>query len=493
MMSNGTLSVLRPFWVIGLTGHRHLSHPEEVGQALVQLLGSLREEIGGDLGCVSSIAIGADTLFARAACSLSLPWRALLPAPAAEFREDFEASDWRDVEHLLTQAAGIEVRAASSSKEEDYIECGLDMVDQSDLLIAVWDGEPARGMGGTADVVAYARSLGKPLIILNPKTLQIEREGLDGQPFVDPEIDYLNNLPDRAATAPPIDSTAPENLLRFFRKVDQMAARTAPNVRRWVASSVVMNAGATILVACIIAFTLHLPLLDATAFALTAGAMGVGFYLRYRKVHEQWVHCRVAAEMCRAAIATWDLPWLVLPEIPAQSAAFGRLATSLRMMHLNSRPAEEPDFDRLRDRYLNGRIADQLSYQRARAARLSAQRRRLVLAFWVCSALAVSRGLFVNLFGMEGLDAETSRFMSQFLPLALPCLAGSALALVSVFDLNGQLARAREAVAFLTAARDRAADCRNVYALQRAIVWTEGYLTREIADWFTLSRQPRYG
>jgi hypothetical protein len=35
------------------------------------------------------------------------------------------------------------------------------VVDEADRLIAVWDGEPARAFGGTADVVAYAREKGR--------------------------------------------------------------------------------------------------------------------------------------------------------------------------------------------------------------------------------------------------------------------------------------------------------------------------------------------
>lgn len=35
-----------------------------------------------------------------------------------------------------------------------------------DRLIAVWDGRPARGYGGTADLVAYARGLGVPVQVL---------------------------------------------------------------------------------------------------------------------------------------------------------------------------------------------------------------------------------------------------------------------------------------------------------------------------------------
>ncbi len=42
------------------------------------------------------------------------------------------------------------------------------MIDTADELYAVWDGEPARGYGGTADVVAYARERGKPVSVIWP-------------------------------------------------------------------------------------------------------------------------------------------------------------------------------------------------------------------------------------------------------------------------------------------------------------------------------------
>lgn len=38
-----------------------------------------------------------------------------------------------------------------------------------DRLLAVWDGKPARGYGGTADVVAYARRTGVPVRVLWPE------------------------------------------------------------------------------------------------------------------------------------------------------------------------------------------------------------------------------------------------------------------------------------------------------------------------------------
>jgi hypothetical protein len=42
------------------------------------------------------------------------------------------------------------------------------MLGQADELWAVWDGRPARGYGGTADVVARARDSGIPVRVIWP-------------------------------------------------------------------------------------------------------------------------------------------------------------------------------------------------------------------------------------------------------------------------------------------------------------------------------------
>ena len=42
------------------------------------------------------------------------------------------------------------------------------MVDEADELYAVWDGKPARGYGGTADVVACARDKHLPVRVIWP-------------------------------------------------------------------------------------------------------------------------------------------------------------------------------------------------------------------------------------------------------------------------------------------------------------------------------------
>ena len=46
------------------------------------------------------------------------------------------------------------------------------MLDDADVLFAVWDGQPARGYGGTADVVAEARRRKVPVRVIWPDGAQ---------------------------------------------------------------------------------------------------------------------------------------------------------------------------------------------------------------------------------------------------------------------------------------------------------------------------------
>ena len=46
----------------------------------------------------------------------------------------------------------------------------------------------------------------------------------------------------------------------------------------------------------------------ATAFAVGAGMLALALVLHYHHKHHNWVRCRLAAEFCRSALATWGLP-----------------------------------------------------------------------------------------------------------------------------------------------------------------------------------------
>jgi hypothetical protein len=48
------------------------------------------------------------------------------------------------------------------------MDASVQMIEQADELFAVWDGKPARGYGGTADVVDAARKRGLPVTVIWP-------------------------------------------------------------------------------------------------------------------------------------------------------------------------------------------------------------------------------------------------------------------------------------------------------------------------------------
>jgi hypothetical protein len=52
------------------------------------------------------------------------------------------------------------------------------MLDAADELFAVWDGKPARGYGGTADVMAVGREGGIPVTVVCPEGSQRDRPHL---------------------------------------------------------------------------------------------------------------------------------------------------------------------------------------------------------------------------------------------------------------------------------------------------------------------------
>jgi hypothetical protein len=490
---------LSPIWVVGFVGHRHLRNPEKITKVLETLLDSLRSEIPGQLVGYSSVAVGADTIFADTCLSSGIPWIAVLPQPEQEFRSDFAQSDWERTSALLQRAARVE--SLSRVKEADrnlaYLECGLLMVEEADLLIAVWDGKPSRGVGGTADVVANARNLAKPLILIHPDSLAIQREHFLTEVFSDPEMNYLNQLPHRHEIPGREEAEPEERVRRFFQKVDAKAARIAPKFRRWVAASVIMNAVAAILVAATIGFQVNSLILNAIIFVLMAAATIAVALIKRKRAHRKWIRCRVASEICRSSLATWRLADVGEPVWFNQLPGFTRLAKTIRFLKLTDGRRQAVNIGEWRQKYLTARIDEQIHYFRRRRQRLNFALSILTFSFWTFSVLGIGRTIFTGAaFGIGPVvSVGPSDFLAwhaSFLPIALPLAAGCALSLISIFDLNGQLTRSKAMESLLNKARDRIEKCESLPSLRRAVENTENAFASEVFEWFTLFRYPRF-
>jgi len=158
---------------VGITGHQNLGVPETVAwveKTLQEVIAKHNFQHG-----FTSLAIGADQLFAQILRELNLPYTAIIPC--REYEKTFQMSEYLENYRILHQsAAAVVTLDFGPPTETAFMAAGKRVVDLSDIVIAVWNGQPAQGLGGTADAVKYAREQKKRIVHINPITRQIEEK-----------------------------------------------------------------------------------------------------------------------------------------------------------------------------------------------------------------------------------------------------------------------------------------------------------------------------
>jgi hypothetical protein len=161
--------------VIGVTGHRKLgSAPsfandlktaiERISQVMPRFKKTLLQ-----FTILSPLAEGADRMVVREI--LRIPnsvLEVILPFEKDDYVKDFKTTKSKaEFEELLSHAKSIKVLPYKDNRNEAYAQVGLYVVDHCDVLIALWNGLPAAGRGGTQEVVKYAKEIKRPLIWIN--------------------------------------------------------------------------------------------------------------------------------------------------------------------------------------------------------------------------------------------------------------------------------------------------------------------------------------
>lgn len=116
------------------------------------------------------MALGVDTVFALATLELrdlGLPIELECAIPCRN-----HSSKWFDnsvkVYNAILEQADYETLVSDCEYNNNVMQIrNVYMVDNCDVLIAVWDGTS----GGTANCVKYAESIGKRIIRINPNTI----------------------------------------------------------------------------------------------------------------------------------------------------------------------------------------------------------------------------------------------------------------------------------------------------------------------------------
>ncbi len=152
-----------PGFVVGITGHRDVSAANvDLVKTIEKVLAGLRDQAGSKpVTLLSCLAEGADRLVARlAADTIGASLVAPLPFAPEEYEKDFaSAQSRREFYDLLGEAQLWFVVDDDGGRDGDrscsYACVGAWLVAHCDVLIAVWDGKPPRGDGGTGQLVEW--------------------------------------------------------------------------------------------------------------------------------------------------------------------------------------------------------------------------------------------------------------------------------------------------------------------------------------------------
>jgi len=172
---------------VGITGHRPESLPPDAPARLLADMSlicsqifDLAAAIGAEntdlfssdlpeMSLATSLAEGVDRLAADAALDRGYQLVCVLPFSREEYARDFKTVDSREqfAGYLRQARAVFELDGVRSEEAEAYEAASQIMIANSDLIIAVWDGQPSGGIGGTADTIHRALRVGRPVIWLS--------------------------------------------------------------------------------------------------------------------------------------------------------------------------------------------------------------------------------------------------------------------------------------------------------------------------------------
>jgi hypothetical protein len=230
---------------------------EEAGRALLERERDCFAPGPPRLRFVSPIADGADQIAADLALELGWELQVVLPFSSAIYRKSLANHGARErFDALMGQATCLlELPGDPDDSLDAYIMTGRATVAHCDVLIAVWDGKPPRGRGGTGEVVQLALTRGTAIVhvpldkradprilwaAFDPSVVTVADDPGVARPLERADVDALLT----GLLMPPPDELEQNFLKRFLKeRVRQIRARieyqlllTAAGVRRFRAS-----------------------------------------------------------------------------------------------------------------------------------------------------------------------------------------------------------------------------------------------------------------
>ncbi|SFV50827.1 hypothetical protein MNB_SV-12-1086 [hydrothermal vent metagenome] len=153
---------------IGITGHRDIVQTKELKRDVREYLSEiLSQNQESRITLLSPLADGADRFVADIFLDLAKKHKNLklivpMPFDQERYIEDFDKSSQKEFLDYLKIA--YDIIEVENSQGCNYKSVGVYIADESDVLLALWDGSFNHKSGGTGDIVKYARGQGKEII-----------------------------------------------------------------------------------------------------------------------------------------------------------------------------------------------------------------------------------------------------------------------------------------------------------------------------------------
>ncbi len=180
---------------VGMTGHRwnglKEADLERLNAQVTMVLEHLQQTVkhadaSASLHLLSPIAEGSDRIAAHAALKLGYKLHCILPFAKTIYEEDFESEASKQEFYELLKKADEVLKlphqpTSSETRNAAYTAAGRKVTEESNVLLALWDGEEARGEGGTGQMVEEALGLHRLVIWIHAKAPHnirlLKREG----------------------------------------------------------------------------------------------------------------------------------------------------------------------------------------------------------------------------------------------------------------------------------------------------------------------------
>lgn len=155
-------------FVIGITGHRDLNKDtfKQLSEKISIFLTDIKQKLPNTpIKIISGMADGADRIIVKEGLKQNIAIDVIQPMPDSLYQADFSEDSWQEFKSVIADdnvttkvlpTTFIDIESAKEqggTRDKLYHALGQYIVEQSNLVVAIWDGVNSGLKGGTADVV----------------------------------------------------------------------------------------------------------------------------------------------------------------------------------------------------------------------------------------------------------------------------------------------------------------------------------------------------